>query len=279
MRRRSKLMKARKLRNVLIYVIMFSLFVNIFMHTENIYGANKYSQVIYVDGIKFICSMDDSGTTVIKTAGKHAGSEIVINANGEARATVLSKGGKKEKYDLIINELSKKNVDVEVYTKSHKKVKEYKDIKMLYTDLYTGQAAIAIPVAILGTAIKALIVVAVSVVVAGVVYYAGAKAYAAIKSNKNRKKYYYRATLINGSVYVAYTSKLNKNQAASRIRQGLNIYTYTKGLARKAVIASGYRCSRREIDKRRKRGKIYFYHYHTSPKNGSHAWHGIPYTG
>ena len=64
----------------------------------------------------------------------------------------------------------------------------------------------------------------------------------------------------------------------SRIRNGKNAYTYTRTLAKKAMITAGKGWRKSGIDKKNERniGKPLYYHYHPKVKNGAHMWYGMP---
>lgn len=241
--------------------------------------SNKISQVVYVDGVKFLYTIENDGTTVVESMDDENYGKLELSNKGEADVEVMSEDGDLETFNVEIEDLTEDNVDIVVQDDKDKLIEEYDDIDEILEDSYDGQTAVAtVTVISFTTLLKVLVIVSATVVIGGITYHAATKAYEAIRQSRQSQKYYYRASLSNGSVYIAYTSKLTQKQAAARIKRGQNIYTYTGSQARAAVLASGKRVSKAEIDKNRKKGKIYFYHYHTSPKNGSHAWYGKPYT-
>lgn len=81
------------------------------------------------------------------------------------------------------------------------------------------------------------------------------------------------------AVYVDAESPITANQAKHRIMSGNNIYTFSGTSARNIVFATGMGVTEAELTKHRKKGQIYFYHFHTAGRNGAHAWFGRPYTG
>lgn len=272
----------KKFKSISAFILIISLIVNMFAVPVNADSANTSAKIVYVDGIRFVCSIDEKGTVTVKSSGKHTGTKIKIYSNGKAEADTIDKNGTLQSYDVKINELSQKDVNIDIYDEQHRKIGEYNGIESICEDSYEGQTAatavIAVPV--LGAAFKALILTIMVAVIGGITYYVGAKAIEKIKSSSKMRGRYYRAELLNGSVYIAYKNPITKSEAGRRIRRGKSVYSYTKSMAKSAVKASGWRCaSLPEIDSNRKRGKIYFYHYHTNPKNGSHSWYGLPYTG
>ena len=66
--------------------------------------------------------------------------------------------------------------------------------------------------------------------------------------------------------------------AQIRIRNGQNIYSFNGSSARTAVAGVGLGIIGPEIDANRKKGSVYYYHYHTT-KNQAHAWYGNPVFG
>lgn len=118
-----------------------------------------------------------------------------------------------------------------------------------------------------------------TIVVAGCVYYAVSTVIEKIKSNKKKQKYYYKAYIdvTTQTTYIAFYSKtITKKQAASRIKSGNNIYTFTKKKAKAAVVAAGLGYVGPEIHLRK--GKFVFHHFHTRNRNGAHSLYGMPYT-
>lgn len=66
--------------------------------------------------------------------------------------------------------------------------------------------------------------------------------------------------------------------AKARVAAGKDIYTWWNARAVAAVSAVGLGSIGPEIDKNRKAGKLYYMHYHTGNRNGSHAFFGLPFT-
>ena len=272
-------MRDKRKYSILSFVLILSLLINVFFYPIMSHGSTmEKEQIVYVDGIRFVYKIDINGNTTIVSTGKYAGAKLVLNNNGNAYAQVKNKIGVNQKYNLQINDLSKEDVDIDIYNTHHVKVDEYDSVSDLYQDDYKGQSFITLPVQLLGTMIKVLITVAATIVVGKIIYYAGAAATEAIKQEQKKKKQYFRARLSQGHVYIAYANPISLTTASNRIRNVKNLYTFRQSRARDAVLESGYGCSAKEVNKNKKPGKIYYYHFHTVPKNGAHAWFGHPIT-
>ena len=150
-----------------------------------------------------------------------------------------------------------------------------------YTDP-TGHFVMALPVIGVGVLIKVAILAAVTITIGGVVYTVAVKATECIKKNKKRQKNYYKAYYSNKhkEVYIAKSNPISRKSAGGRIKNGKSVYTYTRTLAKKAMITAGKGWVGPEIDKKKKSniGKPLYYHYHTKNRNGAHMWYGMPKT-
>lgn len=252
-------------------------------HTQ--WGSNvtglvaKVKDVIYIDGTKLSYEMEADGVTL--SSGK---SSLTIQDDHTGTAHIVNDDSV-EDFELNIVDLSRDAVYV---VATNKKTGEQFTIDHLGDEStsYTGQAAIALTgsAAIylsLQTFLYYMILVGLTIVVAGVVYYAIDKAIVKIRQNKEHSQSkYYPAKLSGKMVYIAMKNPISLSQASTRIRRGQDIYTYFSGNAKKAVLGSGLGSwYKSEIDQKRKKGYIYFYHWHTANRNGAHAWFGNPIWG
>lgn len=243
-------------------------------------AQKKDESVVYVNGIAFANTVDEAGNVHIESIEKNYGFSMDIHVDGSATATAINEDGDKETYDLVIKTLTPDEIDVDVYNKSGGLVRSYKSIDEL-TNGYQGQAmAISASACVFGYGFWVLIKVIAFVVVFGVVCYAATTVYNRLsRMNRDRKNGYYPAYLVGGSVYIALYRKISSSAASNRIRFGQSIYTLYRSNA-KSVVKKAYRgVIGPEIDSYRRRGKLYFYHFHTADRNGAHAWYGMPYTG
>lgn len=201
-----------------------------------------------------------------------------ITTNGNDVATIYDdKEQEYVDYALDINDLSYNDVDVDIIDDDGDVVDSYENVDDLIDDTYDGQVAVTVVTGItVGALITAILEAAACIAVAGVIYYGAKAAVKAIEKDSKQQKYYYKAYVYKKNVFIAIESRISKASAVSRLKSGLSIYTYTSGLAKSAVKATGWGCTKKEISDLK--GKIRFWHYHTSKRLGEHAFFGLPRT-
>lgn len=262
-------------KKILSFIICFAVIMGSMTLNANATEIDK--EIVYVDGIAFECYVNDNGELIISSLDDDGQTYLKLDSDGSAESQILN-DGVLEEYDLEIQELSEEEVYVEVIDEEDEIVEIYDSLEDLSVDEYEGQSAtigIGVGVAI-GTLVTVLLQITVTVIVAGVVYYAVSNVINKIKSDSKKQKYYYKAAIKNHTVYIAfYSGTITKNQAASRLKSGQNVYTFTKKLAKQAVVATGKGYIGEEIHLRK--GTFQFYHYHTGNRNGSHSLFGLPY--
>lgn len=241
--------------------------------------TTKVKDIIYIDGTRIEYEIENDGVKL--ASGK---SYFTVQDDGNGSAHIVNEG-RVEDYDLNIVDLSEEKVYV---IATNKKTGETFTIDNLdeVNGIYSGQAAIALTgttalLLSLQTFLYYMLICGLVITVAGIVYYAADKVITKIKQNKdNVQSKYYPAYLRGKMVYIAMKNPISLSTASSYIRSGRNIYTYRSDNARRAVTGSGLGClPRPEIDSNRKKGYIYFYHWHTENRNGAHAWYGTPVWG
>ena len=236
------------------------------------------SQRVYVDGEEFIVTTNlDDGVVTVESADKSDESILEITESGEASASVFDASEEEfVDYVLDIEDLSEENLDIEVIDENGNVVEMIDEYDDLIDDSYDGQAATVtvITAVTVETLITALLVSAACIAIAGVIYYGAKAAVKEIEKSKEQKKYYYKAYIYNKNVFIN-LNRISKTSAISRIKNGKNIYTYTKSLAKDVTKVSGLGVSSPDISCFKGK-KVKFYHYHTSPKNGSHIFYGVP---
>lgn len=171
-------------------------------------------------------------------------------------------------------------VDIEVIDEDGNVVEKNDEYDDLINDSYDGQVAATVTVVTAITVeslITALLASAACIAVSGVIYYGAKAAVHEIEKTKNQKKYYYKAYINNKNVFIN-LNRISKASAISHIRRGKDIYTYTKSLAKAVTKESGLGVSSPDISCFKGK-KVKFYHYHTSPQNGSHIFYGVPVIG
>lgn len=236
----------------------------------------EISQVVYIDGNAIEVIVDaENGIIKAQAINGSDDSSLIISENGESTATVYDKTEDEYiDYSLEVETLTKDDVDIAVVDEGGEIVKEIDDYGDIINDTYEEQFAVGIITAItIETLITALLVTAACITVSGVIYYAAKSAVKAIEKNKANKSYYYKAFIYNKNVFIN-LNRISTSSAISRIRSGLNIYTYTSSLAKNITLSTGLGCSSPEISDLK--GKVRFYHYHTANKNGSHIFYGLP---
>lgn len=204
-------------------------------------------------------------------------SYLEISSDGDGIATVYDEEEEQyTEYLLEIDELSYDDMDIDVID-GGEIIESFDDIDDIINDSYEGQATVAVITGItIQTLITAILKAAACIAVAGVIYYGAKAAVKAIQKNSSKKKSYYKAYIYNKNVFISLKSKISKKSAVKRIKSGLNVYTYTASLAKSAVLATGRKCSSKEISDLK--GKVRLWHYHTIPKNKSHIFFGVPVT-
>lgn len=242
-------------------------------------GIGVTSEVVYVDGEEFIVTTNlDDGIVTVKTTDKDDESVLEISGNGDANVTVLDNIEEEYvDYSLDIEDFSEENLDIEVIDEDGNVVEKIDEYDDLINDSYDGQVAATVTVATVisvESLITALLASAACIAVAGVIYYGAKAAVREIEKTKEKKKYYYKAYIYNKNVFIN-LNRISKASAISRIKSGENIYTYTKSLAKEVTKASGLGVSSPDISCFKGK-KVKFYHYHTSPKNKSHIFYGVP---
>ena len=241
-------------------------------------SKNNYSEEVYVDGEKFVITTNlDDGTVTVNSADKEDESVLVLSDNAGAEVKVYDAEEKDyEDYFLEIENLSDNDIDIDVIDESGNVIEEIDDYDDLIDDTYEGQMEVAIVTGItIEALITALLQAAACIAVAGVIYYAGKAVVAEIEKSKEQQKYYYKAYIYNKNVFINLANRISRASAISRIRSGVNIYTYKKANAKSVTVDAGLGVSSPDISCFSGK-KVKFYHYHTSPKNNSHIFYGAP---
>lgn len=229
------------------------------------------SENVYIDGVEFSVTTDANMNTTVATVGLEENSELTINSKGVGTVELA---GESETYDVKIYNLSEEDVTavvkedgavVDVVTES--------DVEETVADeTYEGQVALAIPlvpVITTATLIAALIFVGKAVIVAGTAYYALTYVMDKVRQAPNN---YYSAHLIPGKNVFVNPLAISYTTAVSRIRAGLNTYTFTAYNARRVVVSTGLGVTAAEHHS--SRTGFQYWHYHTATRNGAHSFYG-----
>ena len=268
----------KKIRFIIVMLLIVVL-IQPFMNKTLAYTINDYvKNTVYIDGIKY--EVIDTGEEVIIKNTENF--EVHLYNDGKAYIERYTSSGK-IRNDFIVNNLTEDDVDIEYIDDEG----ELQKITKVDIDEYEGQmAGTAVIIGIGSVSILqifavvfvALLATVAIVYIAKVAYRALDYALQKMKINTSR---YYSAYIISGSVFVS-VNPIDRATAISRVRSGLNIYTFYGSEAKSVVTATGLGVTGPEIDKRTttsgtvKRG-VYYYHYHTKNRNGAHAFYGKAY--
>lgn len=255
------------------------------------------SQKVYVDGVEFSISVNDDMEIVVDGSSGENEAHMLLNSCGEAELDISNEALEEEieEYELKIDNLEYDDVDVEIY-QEEELVEEYLDLDDIVEDEYDGQVSIALTggaVITVGMVLEALLAAALAVVIAGVLYIVITKFYSTVQTasktkREKAKKLYYPAYIWNGKVAIA-SKAITKSKAISRVKKGQSVYSFSSSMARSIIKQAGYSYFPTgisgEIDKNRKSGNIYLYHYHKANKKGHvlhdgfHSFYGSPVRG
>lgn len=268
-------------RIISIFLVSFILVNSITV--SNVSAKTNDSEIVYVDGIGYTVLYEENGNITVSSLSKYKNSgSITIHSDGTAQAEIKNNGSH-DRYNLVMNDLNSRKLNVDVYDNNNKHLKKYNNLNELSYDSYSCQSTGAVLIEVIIFSLTMLLDVIVSilpyVIVGGIAMYALSKVFEAIKVDSAKKGFYYSAQLIGKDVYVDKYNTISAGEAAGRIAIGLSIYTYEPMSARAVCNASGFgSIPNPEIDSYMEPGKIYYYHYHTANRNGAHAWFGPPYT-
>ncbi|MBO5621411.1 MAG: hypothetical protein J5959_07250 [Butyrivibrio sp.] len=203
---------------------------------------------IYVDGVK--CDIDinfKTGNIIVTGESRASESTLILESDGDAKAILESSTGESESYSLDIQELSKDDVDVEVFDDNGNSIAEYDSYSDLVEKDYQGQEAITVGL-VIGVTLLLTITTYYVIVRNGDTYcYAKhftkaiSKAKEAIQ--KQARAYYYPAAIVyenNENVVYICPKGINVNAAATIVASDGSIYSYTSKMAKKAITTAGY---------------------------------------
>ena len=267
----------KKIKKIIATLLVTCLLVNL-LHSSTVNaGTENKIEIVYVDGVKYYYYLDKDNE--FHVLDENCEAELVMNTDGEA---VIS--SEDEEMTIEFQTLTRDDIEATVYDDEGEEVKEITDIDEIVDDSYEGQMLVEMSVLsyVASTLVRVLVVLAVTVVIYGALRYAASVIAKEVVENKRKQSLIYKAYIdpaTDEAVYVDAESPITANQAKHRIMSGNNIYTFSGTSARNIVFATGMGVTEAELTKHRKKGQIYFYHFHTAGRNGAHAWFGRPYTG
>ncbi|MCD8125245.1 MAG: hypothetical protein LUE23_09505 [Lachnospiraceae bacterium] len=252
-------------------------------------------ETVYIDGIQFDVFINDEFEIEVEGHTDSSDAYLTIDKNGVGEVEIENDEeiADSEQYDLEIEELSLEDADIEIYEDGDI-VEEITTIDEIIEDDYNGQASVVInaggAVITTGLLLEAAVTAGVAVVIGGVVYIVGTTFYEKVNTasktkSEKAKKYYYKAHIYKGQVLIS-PNGISKSKAIARVQKNLCVYSFTSSMAKQIVVQAGYRCSSAEIDAKRYKGHIYFYHFHKASSKGNplhtggfHSFYGAPVVG
>ena len=262
----------KKASQVLLGVIF--LFVLLVSQVDGVSAEETKATPVYVDGIKYEVSVNDDLNVVVKTVGLEKQSQLVLYADGTALAKIANPNEQTERFTVDFEKLDSEHIDATVYQKG-KLVENIDGMSDLDETDYSGQIPfIFIGAVTLEGLLVALMNTAITIVRSGIVWYA---VHSILEDINQMKNTFFKAYLVKNFLYINPKS-ISFTNAVNRIKIGKNIYTFKSQNAYQCVDATGLGIIGPEINIRKDLldNNIYYYHYHTSNRNGSHAFYGLP---
>ena len=237
---------------VISFLLIFAMCINFTYVSAN--ETVQDERVVYVDGVGYSVSIDENYNITLQSIDSEYEAKMVLDSSlsGDIR---IDNGNQVEKYNVDISELASSDnvgdedfeyddIDIEITDEQGNLVEEYDDIDDVIPDEYEGQAAIAVGGTIaVGGLITALLKLALAVCIAGVVCYAVDAVIDQVKKNRNYCYKAYRAlnTVVINPRAISYKS------AVSRIKNGSDVYTYTKGTAKSIMVSTAQEIGRAHV--------------------------------
>lgn len=236
------------------------------------------SKIVYVDGIK-IKITEEGENIIITTEEQSVKTKMILDSEGNASVYTYNEYGEEETLKVKIYELTEENVKI-VITREDGEIIQYNSIEDLEADEYIGQTT-----AVIGLGYTALYVTGIiisALLVSATLYYIRGVAYRALDYALQKAKIaansFYMAYRYNRIVLVS-KAPISFGKAVAMVRSGQDVYTFYKLNAYAVVSGACMGVKGPEMDSKftasgiLKKG-IYYKHYHTNPKNGSHIFFG-----
>lgn len=270
---------------IISFLLIFAMCINFTYVSAN--EAIKEEKIVYVDGVGYSVSIDEDYNITLQSVDSDNEAKMVLDntLSGDIR---IDNGNGVEKYKIDISELASSDnlddedfeyddIDIEITDQQGNIVEEYDEMDDVILDEYEGQAAIAVGGTIaVGGLVTALLKLALAVCIAGVVCYAVDAVIDQVKRNRNYCYKAYRAlnTVVINPRAISYES------AISRIKNGSDVYTYTKGMAKSIMVSTAQGYYGPENHWAWYKFGSFFNHYHLNShkkgKNDAHMFYGLP---
>ena len=252
----------------------------------------------YVDGIRYNVTVDSDYNIIIEAETDQSSGCMILDKNLTGVVNIECDNNT-ESYEIEISSLQLDEADfateyltegiqysqieVLIEDEDNEKLVYCDNIEDIIADEYTGQAAEVVTIKVVEGVITitgmltALLQLAIVVVVVGVVCYAVDAIIAKIK--EKCKQYYYKAYIAANTVVID-PNPISLNSAVSRIKSGLNVYTYTRSKAKNVMDATYQPYYGPEHHWKNGKEGFFFNHYHllshTMGKNDAHMLYGVP---
>lgn len=270
---------------VISFLLIFAMCINFTYVSAN--ETIQDEKVVYVDGVGYSVSIDENYNITLQSIDSDYNAKMVLDntLSGDIR---IDNGNEVEKYKINICDLGSSDnigaedfeyddIDIEISDEQGNVVEEYDNIDDVILDEYEGQAAIAAGGTIaVGGLVTVLLKLAVAVCIAGVVCYAVDAVIDQVKKNRN---YCYKAYRALNSVFIN-PRAISYKSAVSRIKNGSDVYTYTKGTAKSIMVSTAQGYYGPENHWAWYKIGLFFNHYHLNShkkgKNDAHMFYGLP---
>lgn len=256
---------------------------------------------VFVDGVEYTISIDDNFNISVYGETDSGSAQLTLDTSLEGEL-IIEDDSHQEKYNIDIDSLSvsDESIDSEGNTFTATDSLEYEELSISVTDendntivynniddvieeKYSGQmAAVAVygGTIVISGVLTALLKACIVVMVSGVACYALQEVVTNIQRKSNCS--YYRAYLASNTVVIN-PKPISKAEAANRVRNGGNIYTFYQSNAHDLMYkVAGYAFYGPEHHKKWYSVGWYFKHYHLNShknradKNKSHVFFGFP---
>ncbi|WP_296143333.1 hypothetical protein [uncultured Anaerococcus sp.] len=251
------------IKKIICLLLSFCIIVN-FLATD----VNASQQQVNIDGYDIQIIENNSNKVVAKLIigqktfilthnlfqNEYELKEFQVSSDTYKRSTYNSL--KEKIYNVNIDNYDEKELLAKVYNKDNKNEVYYIDET---NDNIKAQAELVVLPAAAAALIKAILEVAVAIVIAGITYYEARKVIDMLKKEQANIKYY-KAYLNNGTVLLQYPVK-SKSAASAILKSNGDVFATSSGYAYDACKSASPISKVSKVQKHGT-GNRYFYHYH-----------------
>lgn len=264
--------------NKKVIILMLTLMIFGFLKPMFVYASyDEGNNSVYVNGVEFVSSTDEDGNVVVNAIGLSSSPEMTLYSDGTAELDMNSNSSSEDTINMEFEELSSDSLEVEIEYDG--KVESVETIDDILVDEYNGQSVLVATAAGFVTItvadfLLALVLTTAVVVIAGVLYKSLTQLADLIESSKNS---YYPAVVVKAVGVFISPIAVSRIVAISTIKAGKDIYTKYKTNAQSIVQLTNLGVIGPELDKKWYSLGLFYYHYHTSNRNGAHSFYGQAY--